>query len=220
MSVQNEPKIYSGAKISHVEFSAYNVIGEDSYVADSKLGQRVQIDRRNMIIGAQIGDFSYVGHNTTIKYAKIGKFCSISWNVSIGGAEHDIHHISTHPFAHISKFGFVEQTEKYSSFGLPVTIGNDVWIGSNVCILRNVSIGDGAVIGAGAVVTRDVKPYEIVAGVPAKRISQRFDEDMISQLMNLKWWDLPYETIKEHIDVFKEDLTSEKLAQIKDLFCK
>lgn len=85
-------------------------------------------------------------------------------------------------------------------------IGNDVWISANSVITRGVTIGDGAVIGAGAVVTHNVPPYEIWAGVTAKKIGQRFSDEIITELLQLKWWDMPVEFIKDNIEFFQKEI--------------
>lgn len=89
-------------------------------------------------------------------------------------------------------------TEAWDNKG-DIIIGNDVWIGYEAVILAGVTVGDGAIIGARAVVTKDVPPYTIVGGVPAKTIRKRFSDDVISKLLKMKWWDWPEETIKRHI---------------------
>ena len=121
----------------------------------------------------------------------MGKFCSISSGVFINPYEHDYTVITTHP---IIRKGISDNSRPI------VFIGNDVLISLNVVITSGVTIGDGAVIGAGAVVTKDVKPYEIVGGVPAKHIKWRFDESKRSRLLEQKWWDWDIEIINKNID--------------------
>lgn len=210
-------KKYDNVSLISVNIGNDVVLGEDSFIKECTLGDRCSIERRNMLFNSCIDTYTYTGYNTVIKYADIGKFCSISWNVSIGGANHEITHLSTHPFPFLSKFGLTENTEKYNSFDTNLKVGNDVWIGSNVCILRGVTIGDGAVIGAGAVVTHDVGPYEIWAGIPAKKIGQRFSDDMIERLLKLSWWNLPVKFILENIGFFRSEITSDTLDMLIDL---
>lgn len=120
---------------------------------------------------------------------KIGKYCSISTNVCIiVGADHNSDFISTFPFWIFDKVNFSCPDDVKTSRG-DVLIGSDVWIGRDVLIRDGVTIGDGAVIGACSVVTRDVKPYEIVAGVPACHLRFRFNDDQIKALLNIKWWE-------------------------------
>ena len=129
----------------------------------------------------------------------MGKYCSISWNVTIGATSHPTSHLSTHAFPYISTFGFTNKDRRIKQ---KTTIKNDVWIGVNSIIMPGITIGNGAIIGAGAVVTKDVLDYEVVAGVPATTIRYRFSKDIIEKLIDLKWWDLKPKIIKENIDLW------------------
>lgn len=196
------------------------VLGEDSFIKECSVGNHCSIERRNMLFNSKIGNYTYTGYNCVVKYATIGKFCSISWNVSIGGANHDVSHLTTHPFPFLSKFGLTDKTETYDSFDEPLIIGNDVWIGSNVSILRGVTIGDGAVIGAGAVVTHDIAPYEIWAGVPARKIGQRYDNVIIERMLRSGWHDLPEEFISDNIKLFKMPVTIELIDELEKRYAE
>lgn len=138
-----------------------------------------------------IGDYSYVNSNSSIENATIGKYCSISSGVYISPYNHKSEYVSTSPHNRY----YVEEEKR-------VKIGNDVLISLNAIILEGISIGDGAIIAAGAIVTKDVKPYEVVGGVPAKHVRYRFDEERINYLLNLKWWDRKYSLIKKNSDFF------------------
>jgi len=128
---------------------------------------------------------------------KIGSFCSISAYVQIYlGGEHRIDWVTTSPLNVM--FENKEITDHGRSKG-DVIIGNDVWICGNATILSGVTIGDGAVIGNGAVVSRDVAPYSIVAGNPAKHIKYRFSSEVIAELQQIKWWDWPESILREHV---------------------
>lgn len=141
--------------------------------------------------GTYCGDNVVVGDNRTT----IGKFCSIAANVIIGASEHPLNYLSTSPFFYNEALGFSKGTcEIYLK---PVHVGNDVWICDNVFIKGGVTIGDGAVLAAGAVVTKDVPPYAVVAGVPAKVLKYRFAPDIVQKLLELKWWNLPIEEIRQ-----------------------
>lgn len=141
-----------------------------------------------------IGNYSYVNKNSSLENCTIGNYCSISSGVYICPYEHNLNYRSTHPFA-VS--GSETKRER-------VVIGNDVLISLNSIILSGVSIGDGAVIGAGAVVTKDVEPFEIVGGVPAKHIKWRFEEHEREQISKTKWWEYGIETLRNNIDYFRK----------------
>ena len=172
----------------------------------------------NHIYKASLGRHTYTGQNTVIMDTKIGNFCSIAWNITIGAAEHDFNRITTHAFLY-NQYDHIrpeEKDEAYDRFEKEIVIGNDVWIGANAIILRGVNVSDGAVIGAGAVVTKDVPPYAIVAGNPAKVIKYRFSDEMIKELLELKWWNFTDDKIQELYPYFEKDLTIESLKELKE----
>ncbi|WCE29858.1 CatB-related O-acetyltransferase [Vibrio sp. SCSIO 43137] len=128
----------------------------------------------------------------------IGAFCNISAdNVTLAG-NHPTSTVSTNTFTYSKKIGFVNENKDISTItnNEKIIIGNDVWIGSNVILLPGINIGDGAIIAAGAVVTKDVPPYAIVGGVPAKIIKHRFDSDTVERLLSIKWWNWSDDKIK------------------------
>ena len=128
----------------------------------------------------------------------IGNFCSIADGVQIHGeTHHALDRASSYPFRKI----LLDEEEPGKGRGR-VTIGNDVWIGARAIILSNLAIGDGAVIGAGSVVTKDVEPYAIVAGNPAKLLRYRFDAETIAALLQISWWDWSDEKILAEMDSF------------------
>lgn len=137
---------------------------------------------------------------------EIGSFCSISTNVTIlVGGNHRTDWVTTFPFSVLWE-GYQSITGHPATNG-DVIIENDVWIGTGTTILSGVIIGNGAVIGAGSVVTKDVAPYTIVAGNPARLIKKRFDDEVISKLLQIKWWEWDIEKIKENIPLMlSEDM--------------
>lgn len=133
----------------------------------------------------------------------IGKFCSIACGAKFlfNSANHTMASLSTYTFPlFFEEWGLEKEkvAEAWDNKG-DIVIGNDVWIGYEAVILSGVTIGDGAIIGSRAVVTKDVPPYTIVGGVPAKTIRRRFDEETIKKLLGLKWWDWPEESIRKNI---------------------
>jgi acetyltransferase-like isoleucine patch superfamily enzyme len=142
------------------------------------------------LVNVSMGKYSDIGYDCTIIATKIGAFCSFGSNINIGGASHTINWVSTSPVFnenkdHIRK-KFARHKFKYSTSTI---IGNDIWIGDRAMIKAGVTLGDGVIIGMNSVVTKDVPPYEIWAGNPAKMIKKRFDDDIINALLKIKWWD-------------------------------
>lgn len=211
-------KIYKDCVVKGCVLGKKASIGDFSRVENSQLEENVIIQRNNMIYNSHIGRFTYTGKNATIWHSEIGRFCSISWNVSIGGANHDYERITTHSFLYSNDFGLMPDNESgYDRFAESCIIGNDVWIAANATICRGVKVGNGAVIAAGAVVTKDVAPYTIVGGVPAKMIKKRFDEQTIERLNSTKWWDLPENIIKDNYKLFNSYPTDKILDNLEQL---
>lgn len=168
--------------------------------SDLKISEFVRVSNK-VRIGEQvsIGRYTYISSNSVIESkVTIGAFCSFGPGLYVAPGEHYVNMATTHPIMFDSQWrkiaGLPEKKEYLKSIGkkdVATTIGNDVWCGLNVTILRGVNIGDGAVVAAGAVVTRDVPPYAIVAGVPAKILKYRFGNEMIDFLEQSRWWEKP-----------------------------
>lgn len=173
--------------------------------SSSKVSKKAKIYRAAKLSGSSVGDYSYVSPGSELTNAKVGKFCSIGRDCKLGLPKHKMHNISTSPvFTRKNNAAKAKWASKDFEEETPVlTIGNDVWIGSNAIAMSGLKIADGAIIGAGAVVTKDVPPYAIVAGVPARIIKHRFPEDIISLLEESKWWDAPEAFLKKHIEAFQ-----------------
>ena len=186
--------------------------------SNCSIGKKAKVYRGSRLNGVKLEDYSYIGKKNILHNTTIGKFSSISDCCVIGLPGHPTNHLSTSPI-YTAPFNALMETwvkERVYKPVINVEIGNYVWIGYGVMIPNNVKIGDGAIVAAGAVVTKDVPPYAIVGGVPAKVIKYRFPEDKIEKLMDLKWWNKPVEEIKSHIELFTQpDLNTEQLNSWK-----
>ena len=193
------------------------VVGDLSRLNNSRVGDYCSIDRQNFVLNSKVGDYSYTGPWCMIFHCSIGKFCSISYGVTIGPPEHNYRLLSTHPFIYRSKYDFFgdDQAIQQQRFEKEINIGNDVWCGCNSVIARGVNVGDGAVIGANSFVNKDVPPYAIVAGSPAKIIKYRFREDIVNELVKIKWWDLPKNKIQQCKKFFLQEVDVESLNKFK-----
>lgn len=178
----------------------------DSHVSirNTLLSEYGNISHHAQLENTEIGCRSSIGRYSKVRDSRIGKYCSISWDVTIGAVSHPLTHPSSHAFWYRSQFGIVDKDEHFPK--RVVNIGNDVWIGCGAVIMPGLSIGDGAVVGSNAVVTNDVAPYTIVVGAPAKPIKKRFNESTITQISSLKWWDWPDEKLIENLSYFKNSL--------------
>lgn len=185
----------------------------------SDISREAKVYSKTQVTNSTIGDYSYVGRNSRVVHADVGKFCSISGCVRLGMGTHTLDKISTSPIF----------TERRNSTGHQwtdvqtdnpfkrVTVGNDVWIGTGVMVMGGVTIGDGAVVGAGAIVTKDVPPYAVVAGVPAKIIRYRFTDEQIETLEEVKWWDKSDEELKNNVQLFQEPVDKELIMKLKKM---
>lgn len=183
---------------------------------NTKFSNKVYIAPGVKLGNVTIGDYTRIRHFSTIYFTSIGKFSAVGRNARIGIAQHPTNLLSTNLIFYknnpiSNKWVKPIQFEDYKS----ISIGNDVWIGESVMIMGGVSIGDGAIVAARSVVTKDVPPYAIVAGVPAKVVKYRFDEETIVKLLNLRWWDMPDNEIDKHLKAFtKFDINKRDIEEL------
>ncbi|NJL71859.1 MAG: chloramphenicol acetyltransferase [Candidatus Competibacteraceae bacterium] len=183
------PVIHQPSKIEGVRFGTYTEIGEFSYLEN-----------------VEFGDFSYAGQFCFFQNTVVKKFANIAAQVRVGPTMHPIdrptlHHFTyrriLYDFAPRNDEAFFEWRRLQTA-----VIGNDTWIGHGATIMPGVIVGDGSVIGAGAVVTKNVDPYTVVVGVPAKPIKKRFPDEIAEKLRRIAWWEWDYETVKNRLADF------------------
>ncbi len=161
-----------------------------SAVRASTIHATAKVEPGSQVVGSNMSKHSFCGYDCVLLNTDIGKFCSIADHVYVGGSKHPIHFVSTSPVFLSHRDSVKAKFAHHDFYEMPRTnIGHDVWIGFGARIRAGVNVGHGAVIGMGAVVTRDVAPYTVVAGNPAKKISQRFSNETIEKLLKSAWWD-------------------------------
>lgn len=189
-------------------------IGRNAKVRGAKIAENVRIGAQCNIQGGKVDCYSYMGNYCELPQVEIGKFCSIATHVTLAAGNHPMSYVSTSPYTYSTirnsftkkqlytqEFFYTDETHKYLC-----KIGNDVWIGTGatlVCGSKALNIGNGAVIAAGSVVTKDVPPYAVVAGCPAKILRYRFSDETISEMEKEKWWDKSEEWIESRLRLFQ-----------------
>lgn len=181
-------------------------IHKNCQMVNTELGEYTEVGIYNYLENVHLEDYSYTGEFCMVQNAEIGKFANIAAMVRIGPTDHPMSRPTLHHFTYRRvKYGFAEaDDEKFFQWRAEqkTFIGHDTWIGHGAIIMPGVNIGNGAVVGSGAIVTKDVEPFTIVVGVPARSIKKRFPDDIVQKLEVIKWWDWSYEIIKERLADF------------------
>ena len=184
----------------------------------SKVDRTARVYEMAKLAESSVGAYTYIGRRTCLVSARVGKFCSIASDCQIGMGTHTIDCLSTSPIFSEKDNGLRRSWVEHAGTNpyKPVVVGNDVWVGLHVMIMGGVTVGNGAVIAAGAVVTKDVPPYAVVGGVPARVIRYRFAPDVQQAIEEMRWWDLPEHVLRRHLPIFqKVNLTVEDIEALK-----
>ena len=183
------------------------LIDPTAQVRQATLGRYTAIGARTIFAESTMGDYSYVVNDANVIYTTIGKFCSIAAMTRINPGNHPTHRASQSHFTYRAAAYFDDAEDDAAFFDWrrdhAVTIGHDVWIGHGAIVLAGRNIGTGAVVAGGAVVTKDVAPYTIVAGNPARPVRRRFTEDVAERLQILAWWDWEHTRLRTALDDFR-----------------
>jgi len=179
----------------------------DCEVTDTQFGRYVEIGRATRLAHSEIGDYSYCDRWCDIANTQAGKFSNIAARVRIGATDHPMEKASLHHFHYRAGDYFDGAEDDADWFALRrsrrTVIGHDTWLGHGAQVRPEVTIGHGAVVAGGAIVTRDVAPYMIVAGIPAKPLRRRFSESIAARMEELAWWDWPHDRLHASLKDFQ-----------------
>jgi phosphonate metabolism protein (transferase hexapeptide repeat family) len=201
------------------ELGLQPLVHDGAVVLRSALGRYTEVGTRASVVETTLGDYSYIEHDTDVIYTTIGKFCSIASHVRINPGNHPTERASQSHFTYRASRYFPGETDDAPFFDWrrahAVTIGHDVWIGHGVVVLAGRSVGTGAVLASGAIVTKDVAPYTIVGGNPARPIRERFPPDVAEALGEIAWWDWPHERLHAALPDFRALPITEFIAKYR-----
>jgi phosphonate metabolism protein (transferase hexapeptide repeat family) len=196
-----------GEEMTGQPLSIEPLIDPTATVTGSRVGAYTEVGARTKLLEVELGDYSYVVHDAEIAYAQIGKFCSIAAMTRINPGNHPMWRASQAHFSYRASRYFAGERDEASFFDWrrshAVTLGDDVWVGHGAIILPGRRIGTGAVIAAGAIVTKDVQPYAIVAGNPARHLRWRFEPELHEPLMALGWWNWSHDRLRAALPDFR-----------------
>lgn len=182
-------------------------IDPSARITRCRLGRYTEVGARTRLTETELGDYSYIVEDGEVIYTTIGKFTSIAASVRINPGNHPMERASQAHFTYRARAYWAAEADEDAFFerrrASPVTIGHDVWIGHGAVILPGRSIGTGAVVGAGAIVTRDVAPYAIAVGNPARPVRERFPAGIAERLQRLAWWDWDHERLRRALPDFR-----------------
>jgi phosphonate metabolism protein (transferase hexapeptide repeat family) len=195
------------------EFKTMPALGQepflhpDTVVRRSRLGAFVEIGEGTHVLESELGDYSYTARYADIAYSFLGKFVNVAAFARINPGEHPYHRASLHHFMYRSSYYWPEESDEAFVFdwrrSRPVRIGHDTWIGHASVIMKGVTIGNGAIVAAKSVVTKDVPPYAVVGGTPAKVIKWRHPPGLVERLEALAWWNWDHQRLRQALPDFR-----------------
>ena len=183
------------------------LIHPDCEIADSRFGAYTEVHRACRIVGSEFGDYAYCDRMADIAHTHVGKFANIAAMTRIGPTDHPWRNAAQHHFLYRSSYYFEDAEDDGAFFAARAArrtrLGPDCWIGHGAIVKPEVTVGTGAVVAAGAVVTKDVDPFLIVAGCPARPLRMRFPEAVADRLLALAWWDWGHEILRDRLGDFR-----------------
>ena len=201
----NKLKVYAGVLLAKLGSLANPRICFSANLMHSRPDKTAAVRQKCRIYRSSVGRYSVIGRNTLMQNCEVGNFCAVSEGCNIGLPSHPLQMVSSSSVFLEGGNYLKKSFAQFAWEACPRTvIGSDVWIGAHVQIKSGLNIGHGAVVAAGAVVTHDVEPYSIVAGVPAKEIRKRFDDETVAALLDTRWWEMDDSEIAKYAHCFND----------------